>query len=257
MRVELRIMLCAVVTAILVGWSCSTPKPQTLTIAAAANVQYALDSLVSMFEQETGTDCEVVISSSGKLTAQIGKGAPYDVFLSADMKYPERLFNDGFLKDKPVIYAQGGIVLWRPNGVEQVDLWPLLSSEEIKNIAIANPKTAPYGIAAMEVLASMNLMDEVEHKLIYGESIAQTNHFITSGAAGLGFTARSVVITPQMRGKGQWVEVDPTYYTPIDQGMAIINHEGYELPTAKAFYDFMLSPKAQSILQYYGYQIPI
>lgn len=256
MRVESRIMLCVAVMAMLIGWSCSPPKPQTLTIAAAANVQYALDSLVSVFEQETGTACEVVTSSSGKLTAQISKGAPYDIFLSADMKYPKTLFNDGFLKDEPVIYAQGSLVLWRPNGIDQVDLWPLFNSEEIKNIAIANPKTAPYGIAAMEVLVSMNLMDEVEHKLIYGESIAQTNHFITSGAAGLGFTAKSVVMTPQMRAKGQWVEIDPTRYTPIDQGMAIINHEGYELPTAKAFYDFMLSPKAQSILQYHGYQIP-
>ncbi len=236
---------------------CSQPKPQTLTIAAAANVQYALDSLVSIFEQETGTGCEVVVSSSGKLTAQISKGAPYDIFLSADMKYPELLYGEGLLKNKPVVYARGSLVLWGPSMSDSADLWQLLSSDEIRKIAIANPKIAPYGIAAMEVLTSMNLLDEVEEKLIYGESIAQTNHFMTSGAAGLGFTAKSVVMTPQMRAVGKWVEVNTAYYTPIDQGMAIINHEGYELPSVQAFYDFMRSSRAQSILKYFGYQTDI
>ncbi len=236
---------------------CSQHKPQTITIAAAANVQYALDSLVSIFEQETGTGCEVVVSSSGKLTAQISKGAPYDIFLSADMKYPELLYAEGLLKNKPVVYARGSLVLWSPTRSDSTDLWQMLSSDEIKNIAIANPKMAPYGIAAMEVLTSMNLLDGVEEKLIYGESIAQTNHFMTSGATGLGFTAKSVVMTPQMRDVGKWVEVNTAYYTPIDQGMALINHDGYELPPAQAFYDFMLSSRAQSILNYFGYQTDI
>ncbi|MEQ9301196.1 MAG: molybdate ABC transporter substrate-binding protein [Cyclobacteriaceae bacterium] len=236
--------------------SCSTREPRTMTIAAAANVQYAIDSLVSVFELDTGTDCEVVISSSGKLTAQISKGAPYDIFLSADMRYPKTLFDNGLLKNEPIIYAQGSLVLWGPTNIDSDDLWKLLRSDEMKYIAIANPKTAPYGIAAMEALSSMKLMDVVADKLIYGESIAQTNHFITSGAAGLGFTAKSVVMTRLMKDKGYWLEVDPNHYVPIDQGMAIINHEGYELPAAQIFYDFMLSPKAQSILKYFGYQSP-
>jgi molybdate transport system substrate-binding protein len=245
-----------IVIGTLAAWSCAQPKTQVLTIAAAANVQYALDSLVSVFEKDTGLECEIVISSSGKLTAQISKGAPYDIFLSADMKYPEVLYKDGFVKQKPVIYAHGSLVLWRYASNSEVDLWQLITSDEVASIAIANPKTAPYGTATMEALNSMNLLDSVERKLIYGESVAQTNHFITSGAAGLGFTAKSVVMTHQMRDKGHWTDVDLSYYTPIDQGMAVINHEGYEVPAAQLFYDFMLSPKAQSILQYFGYQTP-
>lgn len=256
MRVMLRINLAIVTFALLVAYGCSQSRPQTLTIAAAANMQYAVDSLVNVFEQDAGTDCEIVISSSGKLTAQISKGAPYDIFLSADMRYPKTLFDQGFVKKEPIVYAQGTLVLWSPTKMDSVDLWQLLTSDEIKNIAIANPKTAPYGIAAMEVLSSMNLLDAVKNKLIYGESIAQTNHFITSGAADIGFTAKSVIMIPQMIDKGHWVEIDPASYTPIDQGMALINHEGYELPAAQAFYDFMLSAKAQSILNYFGYQIP-
>ena len=235
-------------------WSCSAPKPQVLTIAAAANVQYAVDSLVSVFERDAGVKCEVVVSSSGKLTAQISKGAPYDVFLSADMKYPEVLFKDGFVKGKPVIYAQGSLVLWTYSENDQVDLWQLITSGEITNVAMANPKTAPYGAATMEALKAMSLLERIESKLIYGESIAQTNHFITSGAAGIGFTAKSVVMTHDMLNKGHWIEVDPTHYTSIDQGMAIVNHAGYEVPAAQEFYDFMLSEKAQYVLQYFGYQ---
>lgn len=239
----------------LVLFSCSQPKPQHLTIAAAANVQYALDSLVQVFESEYGVECDVVISSSGKLTAQISKGAPYDVFLSADMKYPRALYQDKYVKDEPIIYAQGSLVLWQYVESSQADLWQLLESSETKNIAIANPKTAPYGTAAIEALTATGLLDKVNDKLIYGESIAQTNHFITSGAAGVGFTAKSVVMTPEMLQKGRWLEVDPQYYRPIDQGMVIVNHDGYEVPAAKKFYDFMLSAKAQTILKDFGYRV--
>ncbi|MEM8895759.1 MAG: molybdate ABC transporter substrate-binding protein [Bacteroidota bacterium] len=236
--------------------SCSQPSPRILTIAAAANVQFALDSLVRVFEEESGADCEIIVSSSGKLTAQIAKGAPYDIFLSADMKYPQSLYESGHVKSPPPVYAQGSLVVWSMREEDSTSLIDKLNSETIQTIAMANPKTAPYGIAAKEVLEAMELLQVLKPKLTYGESIAQTNHFISSGAADFGFTAKSVVVSPQMREKGTWEEVDVDLYTAIDQGMAIVNHDGYELPEAQQFFDFMLSAKAQAILKHFGYKIP-
>ncbi len=237
-------------------WSCQEPDPQTLTIAAAANVQFALDSLVQQFEQSTGVSCEMIISSSGKLTAQISKGAPYDVFLSADMKYPLSLYEQGYVKAAPTVYAHGSLVLWTFDDSSDTDLWRKLISEDTEAIAVANPKIAPYGEAALQTLELLDLLSIVDSKLIYGESIAQTNHFISSGAADIGFTAKSVVLSPQMNGKGRWVGVDLTSHATIEQGMAIIEHDGNEIPAAQKFFDFMLSTQAEAILLHFGYQIP-
>ena len=182
----------------LVHLGCSDSRPGTLTIAAAANVQFAMDSLVQVFGHESGVECEVVVSSSGKLTAQISKGAPYDIFLSADMKYPKALFEEGHLAALPTVYAQGSLVLWQIGDSALMPELKDLTSENIESIAIANPSTAPYGVAALQLFDSLGLFDQLESKLIYGESIAQTNHFISSGAADLGFTSKSVVLSPQM-----------------------------------------------------------
>lgn len=225
-----------------------------ITIAAAANTQYALESIIEKFTAETGINCDLIISSSGKHTAQIMEGAPFDIFISADMKYPSDLFKKGFASAPPEIYAYGKLALWT-----MVDgLAPTtenLDSSSIKHIAIANPKTAPYGLAALEVLKKKGLLSDLETKLVYGESIAQTNQFIYSKSAEIGFTAQSVVLSPEMKGKGNFVIINDSLYTPIAQGAVIINQPKRNNSGVKKFYKFLFSREAKIILKDFGYSV--
>ena len=133
-----------------------------------------------------------------KLTAQIKQGAPFDIFVSADMKYPQDLFESSFSKEPPWVYALGKLVLWS-KGRKLESVRSALQDSGVQHIAIANPMTAPYGKAAKEVLVKYHLWDEIQPKLVFGESISQTNQFIQSGAADFGFTAKSIVMAPQMQ----------------------------------------------------------
>ena len=225
---------------------------EKLTIAAAANMQFAMDSIVAAFSRETSIPCDVIIGSSGKLTAQITEGAPYDVFVSANMTYPNAIYKKGLALDTPVVYAYGRLVLWSlANGL--VPSLEVLVKPEIEHIAIANPELAPYGIAAMQALKYYQLADKVEGKLVYGESIAQTNQFIVSRSADIGFTAMSVVLSPQMENSGKWVEIDRDAYQPIAQGIVLIQRKDSVKKEALEFYKFLLSPPAQKILSNFGY----
>ena len=230
-------------------------KNTKLTIATAANMQFAMDSLVHAFSESTGVSCEIIISSSGKLTAQIKEGAPFDIFISADMKYPEELYGGGFTTAAPEVYAYGKLVLWSM----KEDITPgmeILSTDRVRHIAIANPRTAPYGEAALEVLERWGLREKLENKLIYGESIAQTNQFITSKAAEAGFTAKSVVLSPQMRDQGKWLDLDTGLHTPIAQGVVILKKQEPAPAAAQLFYDYLFSAAARQILLDFGYALP-
>ncbi len=223
-----------------------------ITIAVAANMQFAMEALTNAFTEKTGIPCKTTISSSGKLTAQIKEGAPFDVFVSADMKYPQEIVNSGLAAVPPKVYAKGKLVLWSMN--DYINPVPeMLIDNAVRHIAIANPKLAPYGMAAVSVLKKVDLLDKVEKKLVYGESIAQTNQFIITGAAEVGFTAMSVVVSPQMKGKGKWVEISRDYYLPIEQGVVLIKRENGLLEEAIKFYEFLSSPEAISIMGEFGY----
>lgn len=227
----------------------SGPK---VVIAAAANMQFAMEELVAAFTAESGIACEVVISSSGKLTAQIQAGAPFDVFVSADRKYPESLYEAGLTMGPPAIYAFGQLVLWSisqhsPPALDQ------LAIQTVEHIAMANPKTAPYGQAAAQVLAANQLSETLGEKLVYGESIAQTNQFIISGAAEVGFTALAVVQSPALKDSGQWTLIPRELYQPIEQGVVVLKRNGQAEAAALAFADFLLSTPAKEILDTFGY----
>ena len=212
-------------------------------------MQFAIAALTQSFTETTGIPCELIIGSSGKLTAQIKEGAPYHLLLSADMKYPTELFKSGFADTSPQIYAYGKLVLWTMTKEIQPSIHQLLS-ENIQYIALANPKTAPYGKAAIEVLQHYHLQEKIKAKLVYGESIAQTNQFITSKAAEIGFTAKSVLLSPHIKGKGHWVEIADTTYSPIGQGIIILKNKNKTFhQQAQQFYNFIFSPPAQSILK--------
>jgi molybdate transport system substrate-binding protein len=214
-----------------------------------------MSELRTEFTHETGIDLSVIIGSSGQLTAQIKEGAPYDIFISADMKYPLSLFKRNIAVDSPKVYAEGSLVLWTMvKGIMPDKQLTVLLTKKVHKIALANPRTAPYGIATVEALKKFGIYDKVENKLVYGESIAPTNHFIYTKAAEIGFTAKSVVLSPTMKDQGRWIEIDPGSYKPIEQGCVILNY-GYKnhKNNAVKFYNFLFSDKAGNILKKYGY----
>lgn len=231
-----------------------TPEKK-VTVAVAANMQYAMKALKEKFEKETGIKIEVILGSSGKLTQQIQESAPFDVFISADTKYPLTLYQNKFAMDSPKVYANGLLVLW----TVRTDIKPaaslqLLLQDNIKKIALANPKTAPYGVAAEEILKRYGLYDKVQSKLVFGESIAQTNQFIISQSADIGFTAKSVVLADETKGKGSWVDLDAKAYSPIAQAAVLLKHGAETNKDASVkFYNFLYSPAAKKIYKKFGY----
>jgi len=213
-----------------------------------------MEEIIDSFTQQTGIPCEIILGSSGKLTAQIQQGAPYDVFVSANMIYPNQLFSSGMTTSKPRVYAYGTLVLW----TLKEDIEPsleILKTDTIRNIATANPQIAPYGLAAQQCLQYYKLYDQVQGKLVFGESISQTNQFITSKTADIGFTAKSVVLSPKMKDQGTWIEIPSESYSLIEQGAAIITRNTPN-PHAQKLYDFLFSNEVLRILEAYGYQIP-
>ncbi len=235
----------------------STAGSTELVIACAANVQFTLEDLKAEFTRETGIGIKTVIGSSGGLTSQIENGAPFDVFLSADMKYPAKLYKDGLSSEVPKVYAYGVLVLWTMKDLDLSKGVNVLSDAGIGKIALANPELAPYGRQAVNALKYYKLYTQLQKKLVLGDSISQADQFITTGAADLGFTAKSVVLTPNMKGKGKWIEVDPQSYEPIAQGVIVLKYaEQNHSREAHEFYDFLFSSGAQEIFKKYGYKLP-
>lgn len=232
----------------------SHKKDNTIIIATAANMQFVMPILVQHFTNKTNIECELIIGSSGKLTAQIKEGAPYDVFVAANMKYPTEIYNNEQALTKPQVYGYGKLVLWSMIDTIEPAI-ANLKANYIQHIALANSKTAPYGIAAVEVLKHYNLYNKLEGKLVYGESIAQTNQFINSKSVEVGFTAMSVVLSPNIKGKGNWVAIDTTLHKPIKQGVVLIKQKTKENKYAQKFYDFLFSIEAKNILKKYGYLV--
>lgn len=237
-----------------VFFSCDKNNEDKLTIATASNMQFIMRELTESFSKETKIQCEMIVASSGKLSAQIKQGAPFDLFVSANMKYPKDLYESGFTTNKPTIYAYGKLVLWTMSTSSKLSLnW--LTSDKVKHIAVANPRIAPYGIPAIEVLKNEGIYELVKEKLVFGESISQTNQFITSGVAEVGFTAKSVVLSPNMKKNDNWIEMNIRSYSPIAQGVVILKNRNDHFDDAQEFCDFLLSPKGGQILYKYGYTL--
>lgn len=228
---------------------------QPLHIAVAANAQFVAVKLKEAFKKEAGIDAELTVSSSGKLTAQIEQGAPFNIFLSADMKYPEELYSKGFATAKPQVYAYGALVLWTLKNLNLDKALAVLLHNDVQKIAIANPKLAPYGEATIQALTRQRLLPQLQSKLVYGESIAQVNQYLLSGAADAAFTAKSVVLDTAVSGKGKWIEVTQDWYNPIAQGVVVIKQtNAAQMRAANQFYQFLFSRKAKDIFKKYGYK---
>jgi len=229
-----------------------------VTIATAANVSYAMADLKKAFLRTHPRDAlRIIIGSSGKLTAQIRNGAPYDLFLSADLAYPQSLYREKLALTPPKVYARGTLALLSGRERDFSRGLDLLKDPAIRRIAIPNPRTAPYGIAAMQALKKSGLYPGIKSKLIYGESVAQTVSY-TLTAADIGIVAGSVLYakTMQKYQKGHhWLPLDPSLYEPIRQGAVLLKH-GAKNPDAAAFFRFLLSEEAAKIFQRYGYLRP-
>lgn len=230
----------------------------TVKIAVAANVSYAMEVLKKEFNTlYPDTQVQVTLGSSGKLTAQIKNGAPYQLFMSADMGYPEALDKDGLAITKPLVYAQGSLAYLSNKKQDFTTGMALLKSNKIAKIAIANPKTAPYGEAAVEAMKNAGVYEGIKEKLVFAESISQTVSYAVT-ATDIGFIAKSSLYSPQMSHFKEgihWADVDSKLYTPINQGIVILK-QGQKNEEVKAFYDFILSKKAQKIFRDFGYLLP-
>jgi molybdate transport system substrate-binding protein len=235
----------------------STVQAETLTVAVSANVKFVFDELKTAFKKTSGHEANGVFASSGKLFAQIKSGAPYDVFLSADMEFPGSLYQEGYALSAPTLYARGVLVLWSSHIIDFKQGIGILNNPVIKKIAMPNPKLAPYGLEAMHALEYFKLRAAIEPKLVFGESIAQVNQYIDTQVVDIGFTAKSVVLSPQMQGRGVWMEVPRNSYQAIDQGIVMLKHGSEKnAVVAKQFVSFMASARAREILEKFGYILP-
>lgn len=250
-------LIAVFLSVVTLSASFSATAVEPLTVAVAANVKFVFDELRAEFRKASGIDAVGVFASSGKINAQIKSGAPYDVFMSADMEFPQALYRDGLAVSPPRVYAQGVLVLWTLQPLDMNQGMGVLKNPAVKKVAIANPKLAPYGLEAMRALDYFKLRAAVEPKLIYGESIGQVNQYIDTQAVEIGFTAKSVVLAPQMLGRGKWIEVPRESYQPIEQGIVMLKHGAdTNAAAAKKFMEFMASAKARSILEKFGYVLP-
>lgn len=228
---------------------CTSEDKPKITVATAANMEFAMQEILEEFTKENNVQVEVVIASSGQLSAQIEQGAPFDVFVAANTSYPASLYGKEMVK-QPEKYAYGSLVLWTSKD-QPIPLEDLVNGG-VEKIAIPNPKMAPYGVAAIEVLERHGLYEKVKDKLVYAESVSQVNHFISTGGVDVGFTAKSVVMTKGVGETGAWVAIDPSDYQPIQQDLCVIAASSHQ-EEARLFTKFIQSETGMKILVKYGY----
>lgn len=231
-----------------------------LTVAAASDLKFALDELAGEFRtNHPGVTLRITYGSSGNFFAQMLNEAPFDLYFSADVEYPRKLARAGLALDTNVfLYAVGRLVVWVPNTsaikVEELGIQSLFAPS-VSRIAIANPKHAPYGAAAVAALKALAVHASLEPKLVYGENIAQTAQFIQSSAADIGIIALSLAIAPPLRDRGRYWEIPLSAYPRMDQGGLILKWTK-EPATARAFRDFVLSDHGRTVLQRCGFSLP-
>ena len=220
-----------------------------LRIASAANFYPTLTKIAETFSAESGDEISIIRGSTGKLYAQIIRGAPYDLFFSADSARADKLVAQGHsFNNTSQVYAIGQLALWSQQAQSPQQLEKLLHSGSFNKLSIANPKTAPYGQAAKEALQAMGLYEKVKHKLVYGENIAQTLQFVESGAAELGFVARSHV-NDQV-----FFAIEQTMHQPVTQKMLILK-QTKQPALAQRFVEFLQKPAIAEMIKQDGYQL--
>jgi len=226
--------------------------------AAAADLTFAFQDVAARFQEQTGNNIKLTYGSSGNFFAQIQNGAPFDLFFSADIGYPEKLQAAGLVEPGTIYeYASGKIVMWVPNA-SKLDLsrgLATLLDPGISKIAIANPQHAPYGVAAVAAMRHAAVYDKIESKLVLGENISQTAQFVQSGNADVGILALSLALAPAMKNAGRYVEIPATEYPPIIQA-AVILKSSRNKQLANQFMKFIKQPDTVALMARYGFSIP-
>ncbi|MGH9340570.1 MAG: molybdate ABC transporter substrate-binding protein [Acidobacteriota bacterium] len=229
-----------------------------LYVAAASNLTFAMPEIVAEFEKDSAHEIKVSFGSSGNFYSQISNGAPFDLFLSADMEYPRKLVENGKAQsDSLFAYSRGQIVLWVPHDspldIDRLGM-KVLTAPAVHKIALANPRHAPYGQAALQALRHFELYDPVADKLVYGENISQAAQFVQLGAADLGVLALSLAVASPLEGKGRYWIIPPDSYSSIEQGAVILQAASAKgkLQAAREFWRWLQSPEAIAILDRHG-----
>jgi len=241
-------------TLILALWSGSTSiLSDEIRVAVASNFSIAMKAITAEFETISGHQVVLSFGSTGKHYAQIINGAPFDVFLAADALRPTILEQQGVAQSNSrITYARGKLVLWTSKPETQRIKESLLNHQDIRHLAIANPKLSPYGIAAQQVMTNLNVWLSLQTKLVRGENIAQAFQFVHSGNAELGFIAYSQVFNPESAVRGSFWIPPQSLYSPIDQQAVLLNDK----KASKDFLRFLEGPLARQIIQNYGYDLP-
>jgi molybdate transport system substrate-binding protein len=253
MRLALRFFF----TLILAAWLTPRISAQSkeVRVAAAADLNFVMGELAAQFEKKTGTKVHTTYGSSGNFYAQLQNGAPFDLFLSADIEYPKKLETAGLAEPGTLYkYGVGRIVIWMPanSKVDVANLgWKALLQANVQKIAIANPKHAPYGRAALAALQKAGLYEQVKARLVYGENVSQAAQFVQSGNAQAGIIAFSLAISPPMKDGKRW-EIPAGMYPPIAQGV-IAMRSAKNKDAALAFLEFVKSREGRAILERYGF----
>lgn len=231
---------------------------QTVRIAAAANLTFVLKPLDDAFiAAHPGATVTTTFGASGNLVAQIRQGAPYDVFLSADLAFPRKLIAAGAAQAGSLkTFAYGKLVLWTMNpDIPLTSIAAVIRNSKVVKLAIANPRTAPYGHAAQEAIARLGLIEIGVPKLVVAENVAQTAQYVSTGNADAGFVALSLVLDPDLKERGRYLEVPPTLYSPIAEG-AVLTTAGANNDAARQYLAFLSGNEAHAILARFGYGIP-
>lgn len=247
--------LLVVTATVVLSATAAHVHADTVSVAVAANFTAPAKALAEMLKETTGHEAQLSFGATGAFYTQIKQGAPFDVFLAADAERPKRLENEGDIAPgSRFTYAIGQLVLWsaKPDFVD--DAGAVLKSDQFKKIAIANPKLAPYGAAAVEAMDKRGVAAALEPKLVTGESIGQTYNFVSTGNAELGFVAMSQVLEDgKLKGGSMWV-VPAEYHTPIVQ-QAVILKRAADNPAAKAWVALLQAPETEELLRSYGYAV--
>ncbi len=235
-----------------------TSQPK-LTVAAAASLAGVLPEIKERFLAEhPGVQVEIVFGSSGAFYAQLTNQAPFDLFLSADTMYPQKLIQQGIARrDDYRVYAQGQVVLWVPKDspLEVEQGLPLLLQKRVRRVALANPATAPYGKAAVEALKHYKLYHQVQAKLVHGENVSHAAQMVQSGAADCGLIALSLAVSPRLKHQGRWYVIPPQSYRPIRQGLVVVK-QARQPELARRFVQFLFTPEARELFAKYGFSNP-
>jgi molybdate transport system substrate-binding protein len=243
--------------AALVSFAAAAASAQSLRVAAASDLQAVLPIVADRFEKDTGNKVTLTFGSSGNFFTQIQNGAPFDVFLSADIDYPRRLEQAG-LGERGTLYqyATGRLVVWTRNdsGIDVNRGIAVLADPRVRKVAIANPAHAPYGRAAVAAIRHEGLYDRVQAKLVMGENISQAAQFAQSGNADVGLLALSLALAPALKSVGHYAAVPDSLHPPIEQaGIVVATSGNNEL--ARKFLDSLKRPEIVKILESYGFSL--